>query len=139
VLGIAFAFLAALGWGVDAVLARQGLRQVAPALGTLISICATLPVIALLAVIVDPDGFRRLTPAALVWFAALGLLNFPIGRQLNFRATRHLGAARASAIFAASPLISVLLAGLLGEPLTIPLLAGVALIVLGVTLVVSSR
>ena len=87
----------------------------------------------------EQDGFRRLTPAALVWFAGLGLLNFPIGRQLNFRATRHLGAARASAIFAASPLISVLLAGLLGEPLTIPLLAGVALIVLGVVLVVSSR
>jgi drug/metabolite transporter (DMT)-like permease len=137
--GIVFAFLAACGWGVDAVLARQGLRQVPPAIATFISLCASLPAIALLALAVDAAGFQRLTPAALLWFAGLGLLNFLIGRQLNYRATRHLGAARASAIFAASPLISVLLAGLLGEQLTLPLLAGVGLIVVGVALVASSR
>lgn len=138
-LGVVFAFLAACGWGVDSVLARQGLRQVPPALGTFISLCASLPLITLIALLTDGDGFRRLTPAALLWFGVLGLINFPIGRQLNYRATRHLGASRAVAVFAASPLISVLLAGLLGEQLTPPLLAGAGLIVLGVMLVVSSR
>ncbi len=138
-LGIVFAFMAACGWGVDSVLARQGLRRVPPALGTFISLCASLPLITLLALLTDADGFRRLTPAALLWFAGLGLINFPIGRQLNYRATRHLGASRAVAIFASSPLISVLLAGLLGEPLSLPLLAGAGLIVAGVVLVVSSR
>lgn len=138
-LGIVFAFTAALGWGIDAILARQGLRQVPPALGTLISLCSSLPAITLLALAVDRDGFWRLTPAALLWFAGLGLINFPIGRQLNYRATRHIGASRAAAIFASSPLISVLLAGLLGEPLSLPLLAGAGLIVVGVSLVVSSQ
>ena len=138
-LGIVFAFMAACGWGVDSVLARQGLRQVPPALGTFISLCASLPLITLLALLTDADGFRRRQPAALLWFAGLGLINFPIGRQLNYRATRHLGASRAVAIFASSPLISVLLAGLLGEPLSLPLLAGAGLIVAGVVLVVTSR
>jgi drug/metabolite transporter (DMT)-like permease len=137
--GLVFAFLAALGWGVDSVLARQGLRQIPPALGTLISLCASLPFITVLALLTDPGGFGRLTPAAWLWFALLGLINFPIGRQLNYRATRHLGASRAVAIFASSPLISVLLAWLLGETPSLPLLAGAGLIVLGVMLVVTSR
>lgn len=140
-LGILFALLAAAGWGVDSVVARQGLRQIPPSIGTFISLWATLPVIVLLALLIDPDGFRRLlSPAALAWFILLGILNFPIARQLNFRATRYLGAARASAIFAGAPLVSVVLAILvLGEGPTLPTLLGASLIVLGVGLVVSSR
>lgn len=137
--GIVFAFMAALGWGTDAILARQGLRQVTPALGTLISLGATLPIVTLVALLVDRDGFTRLTPAAALWFAGLGIVNFPIGRQLNYQATSRIGAARASAIFASSPLISVLLAGLLGERLTLPLVLGALTIVVGVLLVVTSR
>ena len=137
--GIALSLLAACGWGVDSVVARQGLRSVPPALATLISLCVSLPVILGLALILDPGGFARLTPAALAWFGVLGLINFVAGRQLNFRSTRILGAARAASLIAATPLIAVLLAGLLGEQLTPLLLAGAALIVLGVALVVSSR
>jgi drug/metabolite transporter (DMT)-like permease len=139
VLGVALALLAACGWGVDSVMARQGLRSVPPALATLISLCVSLPVIVAVALLLDPGGFARLTPAALAWFGGLGLINFVAGRQLNYRSTRILGAARAASLIAATPLIAVLLAGLSGEPLTPLLLAGSALIVAGVALVVSSR
>jgi drug/metabolite transporter (DMT)-like permease len=139
VTGIALALLAALGWGGDAVLARQGMRQVPPAVATLISIGATLAVIVVVALLIDPGGFLRITPAAALWFAGVGLINFPLGRQLNLRSTHLLGSSRAASVIAASPLIAMLLAWLLGEPLTWPLLAGAGLIVLGVALVVSSR
>jgi drug/metabolite transporter (DMT)-like permease len=141
VAGVLLALLAACGWGVDSVVARQGLRQVSPALGTLLSLCTSLPLIGLLAWLTEPVGFGRLlAPEAFVWFVVLGLINFPLARQLNFRATRHLGASRAAALFAASPLVSVLLAALLlGESLTLPLLLGAGLVVVGVALVVTSR
>lgn len=138
--GIALALLAACGWGVDAVMARQGLRHVPPALATAISLAVLLPVIGLLALVLDPGGFARLTPPALLWFAGTGVINFVGGRQLNLRATRLLGASRAAALIAASPLVAVVLAALLlGEQVTLPIVAGVGLTVLGVGLVVSSR
>jgi drug/metabolite transporter (DMT)-like permease len=138
--GITLALLAAFGWGLDAIMARQGLRHVPPALATLITLGILLPVITLLALLIDPGGFGRLTPEALLWFGALGLINFFGGRQLNLRSTRILGASRAAALIAAAPLVAVLLAALLlGEQLTPALLAGVGLTVVGVALVVSSR
>lgn len=139
-LGIILALLAACGWGMDAIMARQGLRDVPPALATLISLGTLLPAIMLLTLLLEPGGFSRLTPAALLWFGGLGLVNFVGGRQLNLRSTRILGASRAAALIAASPLVAVLLAiALLGEQVTLPLLAGVGLTVVGVALVVSSR
>lgn len=138
--GIGLALLAAIGWGMDAVVARQGLRHVPPALATMLSLCTMLPAIVMLGLILDPGSFARLTPEALLWFGVLGLINFFGGRQMNMRSTRILGASRAAALISASPLVSVLLAALvLGEQLTLPLLAGVGLTVVGVILVVSSR
>jgi transporter family protein len=139
VVGIGLALLAAVGWGFDSIVARQGLRQIPPALATFISLCASLPIIIAVAWLLDPGGFGRLTLPAVLRFAMLGLINFVGGRQLNFRATRRLGAARAAAVISASPLIAVLLATLLGEQLTFPLLAGAGLIVVGVALVVTGR
>lgn len=139
-LGIGLALLAACGWGMDAVMARQGLRHIPPALATFISLAVLLPVIILVTLILDPGGFGRLTPAAVLWFGGMGVINFVGGRQLNLRSTRILGASRAAGLIAASPLVALILAvALLGEQVTPPLVVGVGLTVLGVTLVVSSR
>lgn len=133
-MGIFGAFTAALAWGTDSVLARQGLRKVPPALGTFLSLCASL-VVCLIAVAIA--GPARYPLAGVAWFMLIGLCNFLVGRQCNFRATQRLGAARASSLIATSPLVSVTLAALFtGERLTVPLLAGVLLVVGGVILIV---
>jgi drug/metabolite transporter (DMT)-like permease len=133
-MGILGAFTAALAWGTDAVLARQGLRQVPPALGTFISLCASL-VVCLIALAIS--GPARYPLAGVLWFMMIGLCNFLVGRQCNFRATQRLGAARASSLMATAPLFSVTLAVLFtGERLTLPLLVGVLLTVGGVVLIV---
>ncbi|MDP9375085.1 MAG: DMT family transporter [Chloroflexota bacterium] len=138
-LGYIGAALAALGWGTDAVLARQGLRRLHPAVGTFLSLCASLTVCALLLLIVDPGGLGRYPLGGVAWFALIGLINFLIGRQCNFGATKRLGAARSASIFATSPLVSILLATLFtGERASAPLLFGAGLIVAGVILVVTS-
>lgn len=138
-MGLVFAALAALGFGTDAVLVRQGLRALPPALGAFLSLCAGFVACALLLLLVDPGGLGRYPPAGFAWFGLIGLVNFLVGRQLNFNATRRLGAARAAAIFATAPLVAIGLALLLtGERVTPPLLLGVALIFGGVVLVVTS-
>ena len=133
-MGIIGAFTAALAWGTDAVLARQGLRTVPPALGTFISLCASLVVCLIALAIVGP---ARYPLQGVLWFMLIGLCNFLIGRQCNFRATQRLGAARAASLMATAPLFSVTLAVLFtGERLTLPLLAGVLMTVGGVILIV---
>lgn len=138
-MGLIFAALAALGFGTDAVLVRQGLRALPPALGAFLSLCAGLALCAVLLLLIDPGGPGRYPPQGLLWFGLVGLVNFLLGRQFNFRATARLGAARAAAIFATSPLVAIGLAtAVTGERATPPLLLGVALIVGGVVLVVTS-
>lgn len=138
-LGVFAAALAAVGWGTDAVLARQGLRRIPPALGTFLSLCAGLGGALVALLIVDPGGVGRYPPGAFAWFGLVGLINFLVGRQCNYNATKRLGAARSVSIFATSPLISIALAvGFTGERVGPLLLAGVGLIVAGVVLVVRS-
>jgi drug/metabolite transporter (DMT)-like permease len=133
-MGILGAFTAALAWGTDAVLARQGLRKVPPALGTFLSLCASM-VVCLIALAIS--GPARYPAQGVLWFMMIGLCNFLVGRQCNFRATQRLGAARASSLMATAPLVSVTLAVVFtGERLTLPLLAGVLLTVGGVVLIV---
>ena len=133
-MGILGALTAALGWGTDSVLAREGLRKVPPALGTFISLCASL-IVCLIALAISGPG--RYPWHGVLWFMMVGVCNFLVGRQCNFRSTQRLGAARASSLIATSPLFSVVLAVLFtGEQLTLPLLAGVILTVSGVVLIV---
>ncbi len=138
-LGVLLALCAAASWGTDAVLARQGLRRMPPAFGTLVSLCASVVGAVVVALIFDREHLRSYPPNAFAWFALIGLVNFLGGRQCNYEAVKRLGAARATPLFAASPLVSIALAATFtGERLTLPLLLGALLIVAGVVLVVSS-
>lgn len=138
-LGVLLALCAAASWGTDAVLARQGLRRMPPAVGTLISLCASVVGAVVVALVFDREHLLGYPPAAFAWFAMIGLVNFLGGRQCNYEAVKRLGAARATPLFAASPLVSIALAATFtGERLTLPLLLGALLIVAGVVLVVSS-
>ena len=138
-LGVVLALCAALGWGTDAVLARQGLRRMPPAFGTFVSLCASFTGAVVIVLLFDRESLRRYPPVAFAWFAMIGLINFLVGRQCNYGAVKRLGAARATPLIASAPLVSIALAAALtGERLTVPLLLGAGLIVAGVVLVVSS-
>mgnify|MGYP001320862773 CR=1 FL=1 len=81
-----------------------------------------------------------LPAAAFAWFALLGLINYPLGRFLNFTSVRLAGVARASPILASAPLVAVALGVVLGGEALTPFIAlGGAIIVGGVVLIVSER
>jgi hypothetical protein len=72
--------------------------------------------------------------------AILGLLSYGLSLVLFIIALRHLGSGRTGAYFSTAPFIGAL-AGIvmLGEPVTLHLLAAAALMMLGVALHVSER
>jgi drug/metabolite transporter, DME family len=139
VVGIILALIAAGGWGAGAVLTRVGISGVRISIGVLVSLAASLTVIACAAAVLDWPGMEALSPSTLGWFAMTGLVGYPLGRQLNFRSISFIGAARATPIMSSSPLFAILFAVIFtGEIVTIPQIAGALMIVAGLAVVVSS-
>ena len=86
-----------------------------------------------------PDEFA-LSSTAIGWIALLGLLNYLLGRFLNFNSIRLAGVSRAAPLLAAAPLVAVTLGVLVGGETLNPLIAlGTLTIVGGVVLIVTAR
>ena len=139
-LGILFAGLAAVSWGAGAIFARLGLQYMRVTTGTLLSLIVGIVVLSVPVLLFYRDNVLALPAIAFLWFLAVGVLNFPIGRLLNYNSINLAGVARAMPILSTGPLFAVALAVLFtGEHLTLPLLIGTVAIVTGIVLIVSQR
>ena len=128
---VGLALVSALLFGGMSVGLRIGLsRQPAAAVATLATLGGAA-VVALVAVALEAPS--RGVHAGAAWpFALAGLLQPGLGQLLVTLAVREAGASRASIVFGAAPLVSVAIALVfLGEPASVPLLAGAVLIVGG--------
>ena len=139
-LAIILALLAAIGWGTSAIFVRVGLQNMRSTTGTVVSLASGILMVGSIALTIYGSEMFALPAVAFAWFALLGLLNYPLGRFLNFTSVRLAGVGRASPILAGAPLVAVTLGVLLGGETLTPLIAlGGATIVAGVVLIVSAR
>jgi drug/metabolite transporter (DMT)-like permease len=128
---VLLALASALGYGLGLTLTQFGLRDVPPATGAAISI----PTSALLFVAAAPIGLDGTTPAwsALPIFATVGLVFPAAATLLTFAANRRLGPVITGSLGNLAPVFAVLLAFvLLGEPLRLGQMLGLAIILAGV-------
>jgi drug/metabolite transporter (DMT)-like permease len=117
----------------------MGLLNIRTSTGTLLSLLSSTILLMAIALIADFDKLISLPMTALLWLALIGLVNFVIGRQCNFAATKRIGATRAISILATSPLFAMLFAVVFtGEEINLPIVAGALAIALGLYLVVTS-
>jgi drug/metabolite transporter (DMT)-like permease len=135
---IVLALVSALCYGLGLTLTQSGLRHVPPATGAAISI----PTSALLFVAAAPIALAGTTPvwSALPIFAAVGLF-FPAAATLiTFEANRRLGPVITGSLGNLAPVFAVLLAfALLGEPLHLGQVLGLAIILAGVLVLTGPR
>jgi drug/metabolite transporter (DMT)-like permease len=135
---IVLALASALCYGLGLTLTQFGLRDVPPAAGAAISI----PTSTLLFVAAAPIGLAGTAPvwSALPIFAAVGLL-FPAAATLiTFEANRRLGPVITGSLGNLAPVVAVLLAFvLLGEPLRLGQMLGLAIILAGVIVLTGPR
>ena len=138
-LAILFALLAATGWGASAIFVRLGLQNISSTTGTALSLATgTLLIGAIAFAVHGPDDFA-ISSTAIGWIALLGLLNYLLGRFLNFNSIRLAGVSRAAPLLAAAPLVAVTLGVLVGGETLEPLIAlGTLVIVGGVVLIVTA-
>ena len=130
---ILFALGAATSWGVSSTCVRLGIRYMPTTLGTLISLIVGLGLTAALVLAFQLDKALSISAAGAASFALVGVLNFVLGRYMNFLSIEHLGVARSVPVTSAAPLFGTLLAVLFtGERPDLATLIGGALVLAGV-------
>jgi DME family drug/metabolite transporter len=137
---ILLALVAASSWGFSAVLVRKGLGDVTPVAGTLVSLVSALVFSAVLVLIFQPRELLDVSLSAVVLFGIIGILNFPMGRFLNYLSMSYLGVGRSTPILASAPLFAVIGAVLfMDEELQLATVGGIALILGGLYVTISAR
>ena len=139
-LGILFGLSAALGYGASAVLARLGLLHIRSTTATLVSLVVGTTITMSLAFIFDSKEIFALGGVVFLWLLLSGVVNFPLGRLLNFTGVSLAGVSRSSPIVGASPLFATALAVTVGgESINAPILLGTLAIIGGLALILSQR
>jgi len=131
--GILYAIVAGVFWGTSPVLVKRGLVHADVSAATLYQ-QATILVTLIIAALIEGELFAgNISPLAISVFACTGVVGAYLGRTLFVKTVDQIGASRAQSLNNSSPVITVALAALfLGEPLTLAILIGVALIISGV-------
>ena len=115
------------------ILIRQGLRGGAPFTGFWINL--VVGTTGLWIAVFSTEGLGRFSVHGLALFALAGLIGTTGGRLLRFVSIERVGASISAALINLNPLVSTGLAVLLlGEHVTLPILAGTVVIVAGTTL-----
>ena len=135
--GALIALLVPVCFGSGMVLARVGLVHVPPGAGNFLSLVVGWALVASVTAILHPDALFGVSLGAFGWLAMIGVVNFPVGRFMNFASIKHLGVLRANPILAMAPVVSAFEGAVfLGERVNWRIGAGTALAVSGVIIVV---
>ena len=136
-LAVAFAFVAACGFGSGIVLIRIGTRRVSPPTATFLTVLSGAILITGLAVLLKPQDIKALQPINFAWFAVMGALAYPGARILMNTAISWVGASRAAPWASLQPLFALALGmAFLGERPNLLVGLGTPLIVCGLIMVV---
>ena len=137
-IGLIFAVLAAICFAAGMVFIRKGLFHSETPLGA-VFIAVPIGVLffsGLLIVTGQYETLQQISWRAVGILATSGVINFVAARLLNFTSLQHLGANRNTTIMRTSPLYAVIFGVvLLNESLTVVMILGILLVVLGATLV----
>jgi drug/metabolite transporter (DMT)-like permease len=137
-MGDLYALLSALCWAAANVTIARGAPRSGGDNGAFLSILLTLAMAAAIWVSSGlAHGWPRLSTIGAAWFALAGALTIFIGRVFLHSSIQWLGAMRGSSVKRLVPLFSVVMGvALLGDPLSVVLVAGMLLIFAGFALLV---
>jgi drug/metabolite transporter, DME family len=132
-LGIAYALLAGLLWGVSPLLFKHGLASSNVSTGTLIEQSISVLALIIIAAAQTGPGHFAISTEAVLAFMAAGAVGASFGKIFYFKGIDKVGVSKATSLKNSSPLLTTFLAVVvLGEELTFLVVAGVVLIVGGI-------
>ncbi len=138
--GVILAIISTFGFGATAVLAQSGMQHVKPTSLTLISLIVGALIVFVAAFILELDHISSISIIALLFILVNAVLSYPVGRLFNFIGVKYAGASRASSVIGIAPLITTGFAvWLTDEKLTMTILAGTFLILIGIILILTDN
>ena len=127
-----YGLIAALCFGLNAVLVRKALRHTTPATAT-ISVAAVQTLILSTLLVFDLPAFNL---EAVVYFIVAGFLAAILGRTFNYMSIEKLGVPVSTSLVGTNPLWAMILGVVfLGETVTLSTISGSILVVVGVALI----
>ncbi len=139
-LGVALALISAIGIGASSVFARIGLQYMRPTTGTFISLLVGILITLTISLAFHTDAILALSGIAFGWFLLTGVLNFVLGRLLNFTSVSRIGVAKSATIVGSAPLFTAILAITVGgETMNLYILTGTLVIIGGIALIVGQK
>ena len=127
-----YGLIAALSFGLNAVLVRKALRHTTPATAT-ISVAAVQTLILSTLLVFDLPAFNL---EAVGYFIAAGFLAAILGRTFNYMSIEKLGVPVSTSLVGTNPLWAMILGVVfLGEVMTLSTISGSILVVVGVALI----
>lgn len=132
-LGITYALLAGLLWGIGPLLLKRGMKDSSVSTATLIEQYVSVLTLVVLALfqgeLIRPD----LSATAFWSFFAAGAIGASFGKIFYYKGIDKVGASKSVSVKNSSPILTTILAAtFLGEELTFLIVTGVVLIVLGI-------
>ncbi|HLC25568.1 MAG TPA: DMT family transporter [bacterium] len=126
-----FALLSSLCYASSYIFAKKALKGSDPLAGVLLSVGAGALLLVGVALLMVPS--EHLLLVGILIFALAGFCAPGLGRVFSFIAISRVGVSRSSLIYATEPLLTVVVARwFLGEVLTLQIILGTVLIILGV-------
>ena len=135
---VLMALIAATGFSLSAIFARMAGRRIPVLTGAGMSVVASLALAIIPALVLDLPALARIPLAGFLWIILLAFVGYPLALSSNYASIGRIGAARASPLFASSPVWSTILAvAFLGERPNGLIIGGTVAIVAGVVLIVT--
>ncbi len=140
-LGVFYTFLAAISFGINSATVRRGV--VTGSVTQVVAVSMPIGFVIFVAVAAASGQLARIgefTPSALMFFASAGVIHFVVGRYCGYRSIQAMGANLAGPVQQWSLLVSLTLAiGFLDERLDLLKIIGIALMVLGPSIIAGTR
>ena len=139
-LGVILGLSSACGFGLSPILVRLGLQHMRATTAALVSLGVGTGLTMVLAFSLNSGEIFDLSGVAFLWLLLSGTVTFAIARFLNFIGMDLAGVSRATPIIGSSPLFATILAvTIMGETVSLLVLAGTFCIVGGLALILSQR
>ncbi|MBT3283715.1 DMT family transporter [Candidatus Bathyarchaeota archaeon] len=127
-----YGLIAALSFGLNAVLVKKALKHTTPATAT-VSVAAVQTLILSTLLVFDRPAFNL---EAVMYFIAAGFFAAIIGRTFNYMSIEKLGVPVSTSLVGTNPLWAMILGVVfLGEAVTLSTISGSILVVAGVALI----
>ncbi len=140
-LGFLFSILAAASFGINAVYIRRGTLTGSAAHAMYVTLIVGLPIF-LLTALLSGQLFQlsEISTRNYLLLSGAGVLHFIVGRYCSYRSINAIGANRSTPLQALAMIISVVLAIiLLDEQITLPIVIGIIMIIIGPAIIIERK